>query len=184
VKLDRLLLVTFVAALFPASAPLHAETYLSPFVGAAFGGRTEDSKLTYGGSLTIAGRSSVVGVAIDFSRTPDFLGTTRFGDNSVTSLMANLVLVSPGSVRLYGSAGVGLLETRVKDITGFFDVDSNDFGFNAGGGILAFPGGPVGLLGDVRYFRNLTNPTPNGNFDIDLGGLSFWRAVGGISFRF
>jgi hypothetical protein len=179
-RLKGLLLLVFVAL----AAPLHAEAYLSPFVGVAFGGHTDDSKLTYGGSLTLAGHDSPFGFALDFSHTPDFFGTTGLGNNNVTSLMANLVLISPGSVRLYGSAGVGLMKTRVRDVAGFFNIDSNDFGLNAGGGVLLFPGGAVGFNADVRYFRNLTDPQPDREFDIDLGGLYFWRAVGGISLRF
>lgn len=166
------------------TTPLHAEGYLSPFVGAAFSGSTNGTRLTYGGSFTIAAHDSVLGFAIDFSRTPDFFGDTAVGDNSVTTLMGNLVIISPGSARIYASGGAGLMKTRVRDATGFFNVDSNDWGWNAGGGLLLFPGGSVGLSGDIRYFRNITDPFIDVPSDIHPGRLSFWRGTGGISFRF
>src|SRR5262249_52981496 len=77
------------------TTPLHAEGYLSPFAGAAFSGSTNGTQLTYGGSFTIAAHDSILGVAIDFSRTPDFFGDTAVGDNSVTTLMGNLVIITP-----------------------------------------------------------------------------------------
>jgi hypothetical protein len=99
--------------------------------------------------------------------------------------MANLVFMTPGAARVYGSGGLGLVKTRVRDITGFFQVDSNEVGFNVGGGLLVFPGeGSFGLQGDIRYFRNLTDPEPDHEFDVGLGGLDFWRATVGITLRF
>ena len=172
------------AALLAAAPALHAETYLTPFVGAAFSGDTDDSRLTYGGALAWAGESGVLGFEIEFAHTPDFFGTTGVGNNNVTTLMANLMLLSPGQVRIYGSGGVGLLRTRVEDVSGFFEIDSNNFGLNVGGGVLLFPGESIGLRGDVRYFRNLTDPEPDDEFDIELGGLNYWRASGGVVLRF
>lgn len=168
-----------------AAAPARAETLLSPAVGVAFSGSTDDSKITYGGALTFKSAEGVLGFAVDFGYTPDFLGSSRLGNNNVTTLMGNLVLMAPGPVRLYGSVGLGIVKTRVLDVTGLFKVDSNEMGLNAGGGLVWFPGGgSVGVQGDLRYFRNLTDPEPDDEFDVDLGGLSFWRATGGITFRF
>ena len=36
----------------------------------------------------------------------------------------------------------------------------------------------------MRYFRNLTDPEPDNEFDVDLGSFSFWRATGGLVIRF
>lgn len=170
------------AALAFAGRSAHAEGYLQPFVGAAMGGNVDDNKLTYGGILTFQG--GVFGFAVDFGYTPDFFGSSGLGDNNVTSLMGNLVLMTPGPVKFYGSGGLGLVKTHVRDADGFFDVSSNDFGFNAGGGLMFFFSSNIGLHGDVRYFRNLTDPEPDHEFDIDLGSLDYWRAVGGIVIRF
>ena len=45
------------------------------------------------------------------------------------------------------------------------------------------PGGPLGFHGDVRYFRTLTDPEPDGEFDVDVGNLDYWRATAGVTFR-
>ncbi len=168
-----------------AAAPARAEAILAPHIGGAFGGDVDDGKLTYGGTLTLKGDTGIVGFAVDFGYTPNFFGDTAFEDNNVTTLMGNLVLMTPGEIRIYGSGGIGLMKTHVETVGGFFDVDESDFGFNVGGGLMAFPGqGRIGFLGDVRYFRNLSDNENDGEPDIDLGGLDFWRATGGIAFRF
>lgn len=166
-----------------AGAGLRAETLLSPSVGLAFGGRTDDSKFTYGGTLTFKG--SLVGFAVDFGYTSDFFGSDPLGNNNLITLMGNLVLMSPGSVRLYASGGLGLIKSRVEDAAGLFEIDSDELGFGVGGGLLIIPGdGNVGIHGDIRYFRSLTDPEPDDEFDIDLGDLDFWRGEVGITIRF
>ena len=42
----------------------------------------------------------------------------------------------------------------------------------------------TGLRADIRYFRDLQDADPDGEFDIDLGEVNYWRAVGGITFKF
>jgi hypothetical protein len=98
--------------------------------------------------------------------------------------MGNLMLISPGRPRIYVSGGAGLLKTRVLGATELFDVDSTDFGVNVGGGIYVVGGGAVGVRADVRYFRALSDPDPDGEFDLDLGDLDFWRATAGITIKF
>jgi hypothetical protein len=45
------------------------------------------------------------------------------------------------------------------------------------------PGGPLGFHGDVRYCCTLTDPEPDGEFDLDVGNLDYWRATAGVTFR-
>ena len=125
------------------------------------------------------------GVAADFAYTPDFFGDTAVENNNVTTLMGNIVFMTPGEFRVYGSGGIGLMKSHVETAGGFFDVDQSDFGFDVGGGLLVFPGqGHVGVLADIRYFRNLSDNENDGSPDIDLGGLHYWRATGGIALKF
>jgi hypothetical protein len=167
------------------SAPARAETALTPFIGLAFGGRAEDSSLSYGGALSFRGDGVGLGFEVDFGYTPDFFGENGFRDNNVTTLTGNLLFVAGGGVaRFYLVGGGGLLKTRVSDVDGFFDVDSNDFGFDVGGGIEVGLGGALGLRGDLRYFRALTDPEPDDEFDIDLADLDFFRGTIGLSLRF
>lgn len=167
------------------ASPAAAEALLTPFAGFAFGGDTDDAKVAFGGILGFHDEDGVLGFAIDFGYAPDFLGTTGFGDNNVTTLMGNLVFMAPGPARLYASGGGGLFRTRVRDVTGFFEADSDDFGFDVGGGVIMFPGdGRVGIQGDIRYFRVLTDPEPDAEFDVDFGSLDFWRGTVGLALRF
>jgi opacity protein-like surface antigen len=84
---------------------------------------------------------------------------------------------------VYASVGGGLLKTRVAGVDDFFDVSNTDFGVTAGVGAIGFFSDNVGLRGDVRYFRNLGDPEPDNEFDIDFGEFSYWRATAGVAFR-
>jgi hypothetical protein len=180
---DRTRIGVAALAFLLAAGAAHAEVLLSPSVGLAFGGRTDDSKITYGGTLTLKG--AVVGFAVDFAYVPDFFGSGSATNNNLVTLMGNLVVMSRGSLRVYGSAGLGLVKSRVEDAAGLFDVDSNELGLGVGGGLLVFPGdGLLGLHGDIRYFRSLTDPERDNEFDVHLGDLDFWRGEIGLTIRF
>ncbi len=163
-----------------------ADVLLTPFVGVDFSGSSRGTPVTYGGALGFLG-AGITGFEIDFATSPDFFGDSSgnvFTKNNVITLMGNLILASPGPVRLYGAAGVGLMKTRLEDSGRLFSIDSNDFGFNVGGGLIFFLGDHVGLRGDIRYFRDFSDNQPDGDFDFDLGQVDYWRAVGGITFKF
>ncbi len=176
-------LVLVVAALTSA-ATLRAEILVSPSVGATFGGQSDGTRLSYGGSVTFKGHEGILGLAIDFGHAPDFLGQAGIGNNSLTSLMANLALTTRGRLRLYASSGLGLIKVHARDLTGLFALDSNELGFDVGGGLQLLPGGPLGFQGELRYFRNLTNPGPGAELNLDLRGLDFVRATAGLVVRF
>jgi opacity protein-like surface antigen len=134
----------------------------------------------------------VAGFELDFGYSPNFFQSTPnngsfdlVGDGNVTTLMANLVIGAPlGAVRPYASGGVGLIKTRVDDAGQFLGkIDSSDFGFDAGAGVMAFFSDHVGLRGDVRYFRSLQDTDPDG-IDLTLGSFKFWRGTVGVTFKF
>lgn len=172
-------------ALIPAAA--RAQVFLTPFAGTTFGADSPGERLTTGASLLFMGK--VAGLELELGYTPDFFKESSqiefVADSNVTSLAANLVLgVGEGPVRPYGTAGVGLLRARITSAEDLFDdVSSNDFGVNAGGGIIVMFSEHVGLRGDVRYFRSLQN-IDVGDLSVSLGNFDFWRAYGGISFKF
>jgi hypothetical protein len=167
-----------------APVPSVAQTYLTPSAGLAFGGVTDDSKLTLGADIAFVGRG-LLGAGIDFGYTKDFFSDAFPGSrDNVTTLMGNLIVISSGKPRFFGSAGLGLLKTRVEDAPGFLDASRNDWGMNVGAGVYIFGDGPLGFKGDIRYFRRLRDPEPDGEFDLDLGSLRYWRASAGLSFKF
>lgn len=180
----RLLLPVLVLA---GAADLRAETLLTGFGGVALGGATDRTRGSYGASLGFVG-DGLLGFEVEFATTPEFFGNARedvFTENSVVTLMGSFLLVAPrGPVRLYGAAGAGLFKTRLSDPDRFFDVDSNDFGVNVGGGLLASLGDHVSLRGDVRYFRDLADLEPDGEPDLGLGSVDYWRATAGFTLRF
>lgn len=188
------------------ATPASADWLLTPYLGVTFGTGVEfadlvdfeefDKKTTYGGTLTWMG-SGVVGFELDFGVTPDFFELPTgpidigFGDTNVTTLMGNIVVGVPiggtsgPGVRPYGSAGLGLLRSRIEASDLFEDLSSNELGINLGGGAHIFFGDNIGIRGDLRYFRSLQDDVDVEDLiDLDFGSFDFWRATVGVTFRF
>jgi opacity protein-like surface antigen len=198
-------LVFMVTAAAPARAS--ADWLFTPFIGMNFGGSVTfndafgdfedefEKRGTFGASLAWMG-AGAIGIEFDFGYSPNFFESTEgeadfdYGDNNVTTLMANLVVGAPIGgqsglgLRPYASGGVGIIRTHIDDAFDLFDVSSNDWGFNAGAGIAGFFSDNIGLRGDIRYFRSLQDNEPGDEFDLALGSLKFWRGSIGITFRF
>jgi len=184
----RTVLSLSVTLIVLAAAPVvHAETMISGHAGKVFGGDLDDSRTTYGGALTFMG-DRAFGFEIEGAYTPDFFGDADelLGANNVSTLMANILLGGRfgQSGRVYASVGGGLLKSRAEDIDQFFDVSRNDFGVTGGVGAMGFFGNNFGLRGDVRYFRNIGDPEPDNEFDIDFGSFGFWRGTAGLVLKF
>lgn len=198
--MKRLLVITAMAlCLAPATAS--AEWILTPFVGVSFAAGSdvddndvldealEGSNMTYGGTLTYLG-AGMLGFEVDFGYAPNYFepGEDEFDlvDNSnYTSLMGNVVLSFPrGAFRPYVTAGAGMLKTYVDDVDDQFDVDRNALGYNLGGGVFGFISDRVGLRGDLRYFRQMTESGDDDEVDFDVTAFRFWRGTVGVSFRF
>ena len=193
------LVLLLAAGLMPAAA--HADWILTPYGGIVFGGDlsiedgdgdADDFDLdtrhgVYGVSFGYMS-DSALGFEVDFGYSPDFFGgdDSIVPDNNLATLMGNLVLNAPigESGRIYLSGGGGLLRTSVNDTDDFFDVDRNDFGVNAGVGIVVPVGERFGVRADLRYFRNIGDPEPDDEFDLDFGSFDFWRGTAGLSITF
>jgi opacity protein-like surface antigen len=189
-----------VSTLAPAKAS--ADWLFSPFIGGTFGGSAKitdiegddkeefNRKLTYGASLAYLG-GGFAGFEVDFGYSPNFFGSDSddslnlVGDGNVTTLMANVIFAAPkGPVRPYVSGGGGLLRTNVESAGGLFsDANRNDFGFDVGAGVMGFFSDNVGLRGDIRYFRAVSNDDDD-SVDLNLGSFKFWRGSVGLTFRF
>lgn len=168
-------------------APARADVFLTPYAGVNFAGSTIDKRTNVGASLTWLG-SRGLGFEVDMGFIPDFfapkdLDLDLLGDNSVTTLMGNIVFGrGGGGIQPYVSAGAGLMRSQVGSFGEFFDATDNGFGVNAGGGVRV-GGGRLSLRGDVRYFRNISDVDETILEDV-LGDFSFWRATAGLSLRF
>ena len=180
-KPQRLLALLAVVLCFSVR-PAAADTLVTGTVGWVFSGDLEQDHLSYGASIGFMGEG-ILGFEIEGTHTPDFFGETP-GNNNVTTLMGNVILGAPlGGARLYASGGAGLMKLRVADVDEFFDVDRNDFGVNAGAGIMVFFGDNFGARGDIRYFRDV-HESEAGGFDVDFGGFHYWRGSFGLTLKF
>jgi opacity protein-like surface antigen len=206
----KVVLASFLAIVVSAAAPAKASAdwLFTPFIGLNWGasvtfndefGDIDDEfekRGTYGASLAWMG-AGIAGFEIDFGYTPNFFELTEgdgdfdYGDNNLTTLMANLTLGAPIGgqsgigLRPYASGGVGIIRTRVDNPGDLFEVNSNNWGFNAGAGVAGFFSDNVGIRGDVRYFRAFDDiEDDDDDLDITLGDLRFWRGTVGVTFRF
>jgi opacity protein-like surface antigen len=204
----KLIITTSLVILASVAVPSRASAdwLFTPFIGANWGGTARfdefgdfedefERRVNFGATLAWMG-AGVIGFELDFGWAPNFFENTvgdadfEFGDSNVTTLMGNLVLgipiggqTGPG-IRPYASGGMGLIMSRIGGPDDLFDVDSNDWGFNVGGGVTGFFTDNVGIRGDIRYFRSLEDNEPDDEFDLALSDFRFWRGTVGVTFRF
>lgn len=174
------------------STPARAQGYFAPFVGYDFGGDAgncpsllndcTEKKTSYGlavGSLF----GGVFGFEEDLGYAPDFFGkSANFGDNSVLTLMSNLVVAVPaGPIRPYLSAGLGLIRTRVTfTLSSLGSGESqNALGYDVGGGVMIFLPHHLGLRGDYRHIKSTKDFSLFG-VDVNNTKLGFSRISVGL----
>src|SRR5688572_787810 len=186
------MLAAMVLLLAPASA--RADWLFTPNVGAGFGGNASGREhLSWGASVGWMG-AGILGWEADFAFTAEFFegdddDVDLFDSSNVSSFMVNAIIGAPvggttgGGFRPYFSGGAGLLQSSVEDVEQLFEVSNSDFGINLGGGAMGFMTDHVGFRGDLRYYRSLSDPDEDNEFDIDFGDFDFWRATGGVTFR-
>ena len=161
-----------------------ADTVLTGNVGRVFSGDLEESELSYGGSIGFMGEGPF-GFEVEGTYSPDVFGETEAGSSNISTLMGNLLVGIPlGQVaRIYATGGLGIMKFSVPDVDEFFEIDQNDFGFNAGAGLMVHLGDTFGARADIKYYRDLEETDPDA-FDVDLGGFNYWRGSVGLSLRF
>jgi opacity protein-like surface antigen len=183
----------FCGAVAMVLAPMQARAdgFVTPWVGSAFGSNIKNGQTTFGVSAGAMG-AGIVGGEADFGWSPSFFGTqSDFGNNTVMDLMGNLILGVPiggqhgAGVRPYVVGGVGLIRSQIDGGTVARVSSSNNmFGWDAGAGVMGYFADHVGLRGDIRYMRAMSDMTTN-VASIDLNGdkLHFWRASIGVVLR-
>lgn len=181
-RLHHAHLVALLAGLGLA-APAAADTVLTGTIGRVFSGDVDQGRTSYAGGLAFLG-DGAFGFEIEATYTPHFFGLTDANGN-VTTLMGNLMLAAPlgRTARLYGSAGGGLMKFRVPDVDQFFDVNENDFGVDAGGGLMLRFDRHFGVRGDLRYFRDLKK-SGTSTTGVDFGSFHYWRGSVGLTWAF
>ena len=176
---------------------------------------TFDSSTTsanFGAQFAYLGRGVVGGEFLaDFSPRAGTFNNVLFAQSpNVSSYMFNLIAVAPfGHAQSYDpyiSGGIGAVRINsdifvaspllaaATDTIGTQSVSGSRFGWDLGGGVMAWSESNWGFRGDVRYYR-----TTSGNntdvFDlnnigdgsiftrVELSGISFWKANVGLSYR-
>ena len=180
---NRLATLIFGAVIFLVPIRAHADGLFTPWVGVNFANEPADGRTSFGFTATGMG-AGVIGGEFDFGYSPNFFGDENvFGNNNVLTAVGNLVIGIPfgGSqgfgFRPYWTVGLGLIRSQADALE--FDLSSNEFGINAGGGAFLFFGDHVGMRGDLRYFRAGFD-----NLDIlNIDKVDFWRASIGVTFR-
>jgi hypothetical protein len=183
------LIVCSTVALVGAPAPARADGYISPFAGVNFANDTGQGRANVGAAAGWMG-AGIAGAELDVGYAPNFFGSQGdFGSNNVLTVMGNLIVGVPAGgthgpgLRPYGTLGVGLMRSQVdgRPAPGFIPkIDDNNFGLNAGVGLMGFFSDHAGFRGDVRYFRDFRDTPAN---TVQFGSFHFWRASLGIVLR-
>ena len=163
----------------------------SGFVGGGFGTSGDVANIdenaggpAYGGQVGYLWRG-MVGPEFLVGWAPSFDVTSAFipGNTHLITYMANAIP--------FVSGGFGSIQAAadVLSVDGTTHNNSNaQWGTNIGGGVMAFTNNRIGLRGDVRYYHAFKDTNLNGSAADQLmeslvSGLDFWRATGGVSFR-
>jgi|SRR4051812_29723211 opacity protein-like surface antigen len=176
-----------------AAAPREAaaEGFISPFLQTNFGGNAgcprptncDDNHLGFGVALGASG--NLLGFEEEISYTPNFFGSVPGLETSMLTVTSNLMVVPKvGPIRPYGEIGIGLIRSHVgtTPLT-LLQSDTNNFGWDVGGGIMFALAPHVAVRGDLRYFHSLQDWTFVG---INLNGerIDFGRLSGALVVRF
>lgn len=172
------------------SAPARAQGFITPFLGFNYGGDSsaacvsltncEDKRLNWG--VGFGATRGILGFEEEIAYAKDFFGKTPTGDNSVLTLMSNLLVVIPaGPIQPYGLIGIGLIRPHMKFDASSLAFDNNALGYDIGGGVNIFFTHGFGLRGDIRHLHTFEDVTL-GIFSNEK--LHFWRGSAGLTFRF
>jgi opacity protein-like surface antigen len=195
------MLAGIVMLMSPGAA--HAGEWLfTPAIGGSFGAGNDS--FTWGASIGWVGEGKY-GFEFEWATTPGVLGNNirdsidlnllpgnfdrDLVDDSGNSFMFNGVVGGPrrganNRFRPYFSGGIGWIKTQVESDTLLFEdsISNNNFGFDLGGGVMTYFS-HVGLRGDVRYYKSVADAQFNDILDFDVVDYDYWRATGGVTFR-
>jgi opacity protein-like surface antigen len=186
VRITRILF--FGAAAFMFATRAFADGRITPYIGYNYGGDSsncvslrdcEERHANFGISF---GSANPVGFEADFAYARNFFGATPDGNNSVLTLMTNLVFGIPiGPVQPYVVGGVGLIRPHASLNPTQLVASKNAFGYDLGFGVTVFFTRGLGVRGDIRRFRTFEDLTL---FVFSGGKLEFSRASAGLTFRY
>lgn len=166
---------------------------------------------TFGGQVAYLARGVIGGEFLaEFSPRLNTFNNVLFERSpNVNTYMFNLIAAAPfGSIQSfdpYISGGIGWVGMHADIFTAnplgvqnintipTQSVSAQKFGWDLGGGVMAWSEKNWGFRGDLRYYRSTSSGTDA--FDVnnigtgddftlaELSGISFWKANAGIAFR-
>ena len=177
----------FCAVLFAAHASSAQVTgWFTVHAGRVAGGDTADNGTSWGVSMAaFEGPKGWMGADVDFSHSGDF-NRDLFQDSGLTTLMAN-VIVSPSwkKVQPFLLAGAGGIRVRGCTVDCVRTLSKTEFGLDAGAGLQYRLTSIVGVRGELRYFRILSQLEDlprqySGSFDffrLTMGVILSWAEM-------
>ena len=181
--------VLVVLVFLGGAQPARADWLLTPFAGAAF--RTSTGFLdldgvasrrhaTYGIALTLF-PERVLGIEVESTWTPAaFTGHDLVESSRLLTGTGSLLVALPDGwsrfVRPYATIGAGVINISSIDINGIFPIDSTRPVASVGGGVWWPITGRLGVRGDVRFLRTLSDEASN--------WFETWHATVGATVRF
>ena len=189
--------ILVVIALLIVSRPTaaYAQLTLKPFAGVNFGARhgfvdLDDAagrvQPTYGGAVGWES-SGAWAVEAELATSPKFLkgdsGVVETGRVDTFFANANWHLrASASRLRPYVAGGLGAARVTVKDVLGAFTSTTTLAAVNMGGGIIVGTSTRMRVIGDARYVRSRYGDA--GAAGLGEEYIAYWRATGGVLFRF
>jgi opacity protein-like surface antigen len=207
------ILIVAALALTLAPSTARADWLFTPYVGGIFGGLASGNTTWGGAlgwmGDGIFGAEADLGFNLNNNifntDDADLLGVDRdFLEANVTTLMGNALFGFPfggadGNFNPYVVGGIGWFRIKTKTEDDFFESTDNKFGMDLGAGAFGFVNDSWGFRGDVRWYYSFEQPDLD--FDLlDAGVVNrvdvptvsllpididrhFWRATGGVTFR-
>jgi hypothetical protein len=185
-----------VGSIFLGAPSADAQGYVIPSLGVVFANQSAQGRADFIADLGWLSRFEPIGFELDVMYAPSFFGNQGpYGENSVTTAMANIIVAGGGSgrygsgrrrtlLRPYLSGGAGVMHEVVTTPVAANKISNNDLALSLGAGVMAFTSRSVGVRGDVRYFRDLIDTQSGNTTNIDFGAFHFWRASIGVILAF
>ncbi len=189
----------FAVSIFLSAPSADAQGYVAPSLGAVFGNPSAEGRADLVVDLGWLSHFEPIGFELDVMYAPSFFGNEGpYGQNSVTTAMANVVLAAGGVgggrygirrgggviFRPYLSAGAGVMHEIVTTAVVANKISNNDLGVSVGAGVMAFTSRSLGVRGEARYFRDLKDTQAGNTTNINFGSFHFWRASIGVILNF
>jgi opacity protein-like surface antigen len=149
--------------------------FFTPFLGLATGGDVSEPRMTFGASVSVQEQDGW-GAELDFGHAADTESGVQVVD--LSTYMVNAAWIKPdGRIRPFGVAGAGVMQLSGCDAACSRTATTHDFGWTAGGGVMALLNDAIGVRGDVRYFFSSADRD-----ELNLpDNFSFWRVSVGAT---